>query len=162
MVTVEKVCLFKLICTVYMNIWGFYSIGPDHAAESIEGRKLALLCFILKWPVVLIKGANHEIITLILFSSGPALVTVEGDARARHHETGAVRAHDPGRGGGGIAADPALAAEDIVTPTSRAQNTSKCIPKTVSPFSNKLMLFTCMVTHFVLCLYIKAHVFTRI
>ena len=59
------------------------------------------------------------------FSSGPVLVTAEGDARAPHHETGAARARAPGRGGGGIAAGPALAAADTVTATSRAPNTSK-------------------------------------
>lgn len=52
-------------------------------------------------------------------------MTAEGDARALHHERDAVLAHAPGRGGGGIAADPALAAEDTVTATSRAPNTSK-------------------------------------
>lgn len=52
-------------------------------------------------------------------------MTGEGDARAPHHETSAVLAHAPGRGRGGIAADPALAAEDTVTATSRAPNTSR-------------------------------------
>ncbi len=61
----------------------------------------------------------------LLILSGPVLVTAEGDARAPRHETGAVRAHAPGRGGGDIAADPALAAEDTVTATSRAPDTSK-------------------------------------
>lgn len=61
----------------------------------------------------------------LLFSPGPVLVTAEGDARVPHHETGAARAHVPGRGGGGTAADPALAAADTVTATSRAPDTSK-------------------------------------
>lgn len=60
----------------------------------------------------------------LLFSSGPVLVTAEGGAHAPHHETGAARAHAPGRGGGGIAADPAPAAEATVTATSRAPDTS--------------------------------------
>ncbi|KAI3365617.1 hypothetical protein L3Q82_010701 [Scortum barcoo] len=57
---------------------------------------------------------------------GPALVTAEGGVHAPHHETGAVHARAPGRGGGGTAADPALAAVDTVTATSKALNTSKC------------------------------------
>lgn len=57
-------------------------------------------------------------------------MTAEEDALALHHETGAGRAHAPGRGGGGIAADPALAAEDTVTATSRAPDTSKATTKT--------------------------------
>lgn len=52
-------------------------------------------------------------------------MTAEGDAHALRHETGAVPAHALGRGGGGIAADPAHAAEDTVTATSRAPDTSK-------------------------------------
>lgn len=56
-------------------------------------------------------------------------MTAEGGVHAPHLETGAVRAHAPGIGGGGTAADPALAAEDTVTATSRAPNTSKCTTK---------------------------------
>lgn len=55
--------------------------------------------------------------------SGPALVTAGGDARVRRLEKGAARA--PGTGGGGIAADRALATEDTVTATSTAPDTSK-------------------------------------
>jgi len=57
--------------------------------------------------------------------SGPVHVTAEGGARARHPETSGVLVLAPGRGGGGIAADPAHAAVDTVTATSRAQDTSK-------------------------------------
>lgn len=59
------------------------------------------------------------------FLSGPALVTAGGDARVRRLEKGAVRARAPGTGGGGIAADRALATEDTVTATSTAPDTSK-------------------------------------
>ncbi len=110
-----------------MVVASSHFIGPDHGAESIEGKKAAPSIYILNQSVVLIKGlseVNYNSCCL-LFLSGPVLVTVEGGARAPHHETGAVRAHAPGRGGGGIAADPALAAEDTVTATSRAPNTSK-------------------------------------
>lgn len=52
-------------------------------------------------------------------------MTAGGDAHVRHLETGAARARAPGRGGDGIAADRALAAEDTVTATSTAPDTSK-------------------------------------
>lgn len=58
-------------------------------------------------------------------------MTAEGDVHALHHETGAVRAHAPGRGGGGIVADLALAAEDTATATSRAPNISKYATKLI-------------------------------
>ena len=66
-------------------------------------------------------------VNLFFFFSGPVLVTAEGGAHAPHHETGGVLVHAPGRGGGGTAADPAHAVEDIVTAIamSRAQDTSK-------------------------------------
>lgn len=60
---------------------------------------------------------------VLVFLPGPVLVTAEGGVRVLRHETGAVLAHAPGRGGGGIAAAPA--AEATVTATSRAPNTSK-------------------------------------
>lgn len=75
--------------------------------------------------VVMIKEVFSEITAHILLFSGPVLVTAEGDAPTPHPETGAVLAHAPGKGGGGTAADPALAAEDTVTAMSEAPGTSK-------------------------------------
>lgn len=66
---------------------------------------------------------------VVLFPPGPtglALVTAEGDARAPLREIGAAPARAPGKGGGGIAADPTPAAVDTVTATSRAPDTSVC------------------------------------
>lgn len=58
--------------------------------------------------------------------TGLVLVTAEGDAHAPLRETGAAPARAPGKGGGGIGADPTPAAEDTVTATSRAPDTSVC------------------------------------
>lgn len=116
-------------CVFYcLTLW-FYFIGPDQGAESTEGKEApSSFCQFIRssllWvPFVLFKWANE--ICCLLSLPGPVLVTAEGDAHALRHETGAVPAHAPGRGGGGIAADPAHAAEDTVTATSRAPDTSK-------------------------------------
>lgn len=65
-------------------------------------------------------------------------MTAEGDAHALHHETSAVHALAPGKGGGGIVAVLALAAEDTATATSRAPNISKYTTKlTLNPTQNR-------------------------
>lgn len=116
-------------CVFYCLTLGFYFIGQDQGAESTEGKEApSSVCQFIRSSLlwvrfVLFKSANE--ICCLLSLPGPVLVTAEGDAHALRHETGAVPAHAPGRGGDGIAADPAHAAEDTVTATSRAPDTSK-------------------------------------
>lgn len=117
--------MYPKLLFLYQSTLFIFQIGPDHAAESIKGKKRAIFLRDVNETVVMIKEVFSEITAHILLLSGPVLVTAEGDAHTPRPETGAVLAHAPGKGGGGTAADPALAAEDTVTAMSGAPDSSK-------------------------------------